>query len=201
MGLSINLFLETIWISNLSWYWYEFYKRNRANRRTSDERCFWVCFLYLNFYIEIKLSFSNTSFQFHIDNNIDVAVFVVERTQRPDGLWTVGAESHGGDGAFSQALGTEKEALRRVPQNQGGYAGGHDHQGQHWLSAGLLGAGQIEGTGALGTVTHKEPPQNKKNVGPFYLTSVSLAFCSPSAVASMTVNSFSSIELSNLSMC
>ena len=50
----------------------------------------------------------------------------------------------------------EKEALRRVPQSQGGYAGGHDHQGQHRLSAGLLEAGQKEGTGALETVTHKE---------------------------------------------
>lgn len=48
------------------------------------------------------------------------------------------------------------------------------------------------------------PPEkylkNKKNEGPLYLTSVSMAFCSPSAMASMTVNSFSSIELSNLSM-
>ncbi|MFR7744482.1 MAG: hypothetical protein ACLU3I_15315 [Acutalibacteraceae bacterium] len=35
------------------------------------------------------------------------------------------------EGGRPQALGTEKEALRRVPQNQGGYAGGHDHQGQH----------------------------------------------------------------------
>ena len=35
----------------------------------------------------------------------------------------------------------------------------------------------------------------------FYVSSVSLAFCSPSAVASMTVNSFSSIELSSLSIC
>ena len=43
--------------------------------------------------------------------------------------------------------------------------------------------------------------QHKKNEGLFYLTSVSLAFCSPSAVASMTVNSFSSIVLSSLSIC
>ena len=49
--------------------------------------------------------------------------------------------------------------------------------------------------------TPEKPPKNEKNEGPFYLTSVSLAFCSPSAVASMTVNSFSSIELSSLSMC
>ena len=49
--------------------------------------------------------------------------------------------------------------------------------------------------------TPEKPTKNEKNEGPFYLTSVSLAFCSPSAVASMTVNSFSSIELSSLSMC
>ena len=34
-----------------------------------------------------------------------------------------------------------------------------------------------------------------------YAPSVSLAFCIPSAVASMIVNSFSSIVFSNLSMC
>mgnify|MGYP003292324371 FL=1 len=49
--------------------------------------------------------------------------------------------------------------------------------------------------------TPEKYPKNKKNEGPFYLTSVSLAFCSPSAVASMTVNSFSSIVLSSLSIC
>ncbi len=49
--------------------------------------------------------------------------------------------------------------------------------------------------------TPEKPPKNEKNEGPFYLTSVSLAFCSPSAVASMTVNSFSSIVLSSLSIC
>ena len=47
----------------------------------------------------------------------------------------------------------------------------------------------------------EKPPKNEKNEGPLYLTSVSLAFCSPSAVASMTVNSFSSIVLSSLSIC
>ena len=49
--------------------------------------------------------------------------------------------------------------------------------------------------------TPEKPTKNEKNEGPFYLTSVSLAFCSPSAVASMTVNSFSSIVLSSLSIC
>lgn len=49
--------------------------------------------------------------------------------------------------------------------------------------------------------TLEKSHKNEKNEGPLYLTSVSLAFCSPSAVASMTVNSFSSIELSSLSMC
>lgn len=47
----------------------------------------------------------------------------------------------------------------------------------------------------------EKSPKNEKNEGPFYLTSVSLAFCSPSAVASMTVNSFSSIVLSSLLTC
>ena len=49
--------------------------------------------------------------------------------------------------------------------------------------------------------TPEKPTKNEKNEGPFYLTSVSLAFLMPSAVASITTSSFSFIEFRSTSMC
>ena len=45
------------------------------------------------------------------------------------------------------------------------------------------------------------PEMARKNGGPYFGTSVSLAFLMPSAVASITTSSFSFIEFRSTSMC
>ena len=57
------------------------------------------------------------------------------------------------------------------------------------------------GHGGIACHLATPPKMAQKNRGPYLRTSVSLAFLSPSAVASMTTSSFSFMESKSTSMC
>ena len=57
------------------------------------------------------------------------------------------------------------------------------------------------GHGGIACHLAAAPKMAQKNRGPYSGTSVSLAFLSPSAVASITTSSFSFIELKSTSIC